>query len=103
MPRSGPMTLLTCAPFVNAEIQAHDQERTKDADMDTTAVATTATTTTVADGLTIELEALFITADFDRFTRDPLGYSDYDWDDPITLEEFSCGQALHGTFADSIA
>lgn len=42
------------------------------------------------------------TMELEAFLRDPIGYGDYDFGDPISLGEFSQSRHVHGTYAASI-
>ncbi len=43
-----------------------------------------------------EVEALLV--GLDEFLRDPIGYGDYDFADPISLSEFSSHRHMHDRF-----
>jgi len=39
-------------------------------------------------------------AELDEFLRDPIGYGEYDFSDPITLSDFSSSRHMHARFVD---
>ncbi len=44
-----------------------------------------------------------LAAALDAFLLDPIGYGDYDYDDPITLEEFVTARPMRGRYCDPLA
>lgn len=65
----------------------------------------TATTTTGEAIETYEVEVLDI-GDFDTavqaFLHDPIGYGNFDYTDPISLDDFSCASHFHGRYVSAL-
>jgi len=57
--------------------------------------ATTAADAERIDGL---VGAAFTNSEIWDFLQDPIGYGDYDFEDPITLGEFNRSVHFHGRF-----
>ncbi len=62
----------------------------------TALIHTHAVADTQGGGLLAEIDALAV--GLDDFLRDPIGYGDYDFTDPMSLSEFSSRHHMHGLF-----
>jgi len=65
-----------------------------------TAITHTTTTTEVFGG---ELQtADGVAAELEDFLRDPIGHGDFDYDDPISFDEFSTSRHMRTCYAAAI-